>query len=289
MADISEKITRKSLKLKKKAAIKTIKAQAKEKIHEIKIRYAENPSLQQTKQIEKEQRKALRLQRHNAMVAYNVRQVRQFTFGEDLFNAIVSGFGAVLSIAAIVLLVLRAVFHCPAHVSSALCVTGFTLFGSALFIMYLMATLYHAITPYGARKVFSRLNHIAIYVMVVGTYLTFLLINVGGKLGWTLFAVVFGVAVFLSIMYAIFGERMRGLATLSYLVFCWVFVIGLGIIDPFNNLPVLSQAFIMAGGIAYTLGGVFYLMHRTSWAHAVFHILVLFGSVLHFFAAYFSI
>ncbi len=286
MADISEKITRKSLRMKKKAAIKTIKEQAREKIHEIKIQYAENPAVQQTRQIEKEQRKALKVQRHNAKIAYNVRQVRQYSFAVDLFSAIISGTGAALSIAAIVLLVLKAVFNAPAKVLS---ITGFSLFGSALFIMYLMSTLYHAISPFIARKVFSRLNHIAIYVMIVGTYLSFLLTNVGGSLGWTAFGVVLGIASFLSILYAIFGERIRPLASLSYMVFCWVFTIGLGIVDLGNNLPLISQVFIVAGGITYTISAVFHSFRLSNWAHAVFHVLVLLGSVLHFFAAYFSI
>ena len=289
MADISLRITKKSLKAKRKAAIKTIKAQTKEKIRAIKMEYAVNSERKKIKAAERAQKKELRIQKANARLAYNERQPRQYTLGEELFNSISHGIGAGLSVAAIVLLVIRAVFHTPAGSSTALYVTSFSIFGASLFILYLMSTLYHAITVPGARKVFSVLDHDAIYILIAGTYTPFVLTKIPSSAGIAICASVWGICAALIALYSVFKSRLRSFSVFTYLVLGWL------IISVFTFYPlgtVLSntcRAMLFAGGAAYTVGGVFFLMRKYKWTHSIFHLFVLGGSVLHFFAVYFSL
>ena len=286
MADISERITRKSLRAKKRAAIKTIKAQSREKIKEVKIRYAKNPERQQARIVERERRKALRIQQENARLAYNARQPRQYSLGEDLFNSISHGIAAGLSVAAIVLLIVRAIRYAPAG-QTGLYITSFTIFGVSLFLLYLMSTLYHALTPYGVRKVFSILNHTSIYLLIAGTYTPFALTTISGVAGWVVFGLIWGFAGLGIIFYAVFGARMRNVSAATYIIMGWVIVFG---IHPLTEkLPVESIALLFSGGVAYTVGCVFYFMRKYKWSHSIFHLFVVMGSVLQFFSIYFSI
>lgn len=286
MADISEKITRKSLKAKKRAAIKTIKAQAREKIHEVKILYAKDPERKQARIHEKEQRKAFHVQKENARLAYNARQPRQYSLGEDLFNSISHGIGAGLSVAAIVLLVLRAIKYAPEG-QTALYVTSFTLFGASAFFLYLMSTLYHALTPYGVRKVFSVFNHTSIYLLIAGTYTPFALTTIAGVHGWVVFGLIWGFALLGIVLYSVFGERMRNISVITYVIMGWLIIFAFN--DLAKQLPLISIAMLISGGVAYTVGCIPYFMKKTKWAHSIFHLFVIFGSVLHFFSIYFSI
>lgn len=286
MADISEKITRKSLRAKKHAAIKTIKAQAKEKIREVKIQYAKNPERKQARIHEREQRKALHVQRENARLAYNARQPRQYSLGEDLFNSISHGIGAGLSVAAIVLLILRAL-KCAPEGQTVLYVTSFTLFGASAFFLYIMSTLYHALTPYGVQKVFSVFNHTSIYLLIAGTYTPFALTTIGGLRGWIIFGLIWGFAGLGIIFYSVFGGRMRNISVVTYIIMGWLIVSVFGNLS--ENLPQISIAMLISGGVAYTIGCVPYFMKQTKWAHSIFHLFVLFGSILHFFSIYYSV
>ncbi|MBO7639698.1 MAG: hemolysin III family protein [Treponema sp.] len=288
MADISARITRKSLAAKKKAAIKTLKAQNKEKIREVKIQYASNPERLHALEVEKEQKKNLRIQKRNARLAYNSRLPRRYTLGEDLFNSISHGIGAGLSVAAIVLLVLRAVFHAPEGQTS-LYVTAFTIFGSTLFIGYMMSTLYHAITPHGARRVFSIIDHISIYLLIGGTYTPFVLTRINGSKAMAIFIAVWCVVLVLSLLYAVFGARLRAFSLITYCIMGWLIITVFSLYTIDEPLSSISKVFLFAGGICYTVGGVFYIMRSHRWAHSVFHVLALAGSILHFFSVYYII
>ena len=134
MGDITRRITRKSLKAKRKAAIKTIKAQAKEKIHQIKVDYSMDAEKKKEKAAEREHKRELRAQKANARLSYNARQPRPFTLGEDVLSSIANGIGAGLSVSAIVLLVIRAYFYAPAAQKSTY-ISTFAVFGSSLFVL----------------------------------------------------------------------------------------------------------------------------------------------------------
>lgn len=286
MADISGKITRKSLKAKKRAAIRTIKAQAREKIKEVKIQYARDPERQKAKVTERERKKAMRVQKENARLAYNARQPRQYSLAEDLFNSISHGLAAGLSVAAIVLLIVRAAMYAPAG-HRGLYVTSFTIFGVSLFLLYIMSTLYHALTPYGVRKVFSILNHTSIYLLIAGTYTPFALTTIEGAAGWIMFGVIWGIAVLGIVLYAVFGAKLRNVSAVTYIIIGWVFIFAYNPLVA--KLPQISIVMLICGGLAYTASCPFYFMKKYKWSHSIFHLFVIAGSIMHFFSIYYSI
>ena len=284
MADISAKIRRKSLAAKKKAAIKTVKSQAKEKIRELKLQYDENPERIRAREEEREQKKNLRIQKENARINYSSRQSRPFSQGEELFNAISHGIGAGLSAAAIVLLVVRACIKSPVEARSVY-VTSFAIFGATLFILYMMSTLYHSLIPYGARKVFSILTHIAIFTLIGGTYMPFLLTSLGNK-GVTVFIVLWSIIAVLSILYAVFGRRLSSLSFLIYFVMGWTLF---ALCQTTGDVPDHSMILLLVGGILYTAGGFFFLLRRFPLGNCIFHILAMGGSIIHFFSVFYLI
>ena len=152
-----------------------------------------------------------------------------------------------------------------------------------------MSTLYHAITPHGARKVFSIFNHIAIYILIAGTYTPFALACIGGSMGITLFAAIWIVALALSALYGVFGAKLRTFSIFTYIILGWIFIFMLGIVDPSQSISTLSQKFILLGGITYTIGGALFLFRKYKWTHSISHIFTLAGSILHFFAVYYLI
>ena len=279
MADISRRITQKSLKAKRKAAIKTIKAQCKEKIRQINLEYSTSGEKQKRKQIDRQKRHDLRAQKAAARIAYNERQPRQFTLGEDLLSSIANGIGAGLSIAAIVLLVIQAYYHAPRRAAY---VSTFALFGSFLFALHLMVTLYHAISPLGARKVFSVLSHCAAYLFVGSLYTPLLLCASKGALP---FLIVLWVAlVALCALYSVFSSRLYYFAFFSYAFFA-----ALLLVLVFTGKVALqgkSVTFLAYCALLYALSAVFFLMRNFKWTHSVFHLLALGANVLLFFCLY---
>ncbi len=289
MADISAKITRSSIKAKKKAAIRTIKAQAKEKIKEVKLEYANNPERKKAKEAEREQKKALKIQKANARLAYNARQPRQFSLGEDIVNSLVGGIGAGLSVAALVLLVIRGALYTPENFSPARIITSFSIFGSSLIILYLLTTLYHAIQSLYARKIFSILNHCAIYYLIAGTYTPFILAKIPGHTGFAVAIFVWVVTGVLILLYAALGSKMRGFSIFSYLVLGWLIVATFSFYPLGSELSKLSRAMLFAGGASYTFGGLFFLLRKYKWTRTIFYVFAIAGSTLHFFSVYFLI
>ena len=279
MADISRRITQKSLKAKRKAAIKNIKAQCKEKIHQINLEYSASGEKQKRKQSDRLKRHELRAQKNAARIAYNERQPRPFTLGEDLLSSIANGIGAGLSIAAIVLLVIQAYYHAPRR---AVYVSTFALFGSFLFALHLMATLYHAIFPLGARKVFSVLSHSAAYLFVGSLYTPILLCASSGTL--PLLVVVWVVLVALCALYAVFSRRLYYISFFSYVFFAALLVVL--VFTGKVALPNKSVAFFVCATIVYAASTIFFLLRSFKWTHSVFHLLALGANVLLFFCLY---
>jgi len=211
---------------------------------------------------------------------------KPYRLGEEIFSSVSHGIGAGLGIAATVLLVVRAVHHAPAgHVAKF--VTAMAVFGATFLVLYLMSTLYHALTPKTAKHVFAILDHSSIYLLIAGTYTPFCLIALPPATGWTIFGLNWGLAVTGIALYCVFEKRFRVLNVLTYLGMGWLVLFA---IKPLHAaLPPASFTFLWAGGLAYTVGCVFYAAKKWDWTHAIWHLFVLGGSVCHFFAAYFSI
>ena len=203
----------------------------------------------------------------------------KYTLSEELFNSISHGIGACLSVAALVLCVVRAAF-----LSTAAGVVGAAIYGATLVIMYCMSTLYHAITNQTARYVFRVFDHTSIYLLIAGTYTPITLVTLKGPMGWTLFGIVWGIAVLGIIFNSINIERFKKFSMVSYIVMGWAVVIGAN--QMISRLPKGGLLFLLLGGIAYTVGIIFYALKKKKYMHSVWHFFVLAGSILQFFAIY---
>jgi len=260
--------------------IRRIKASAKKEIQQVKMEaYA---ALKPAKAARKLERYQERLERK----AYEATIPKRYSIGEEIFNSVTHGVGAGLAVAATVLLIVRAVLYAPAD-GRGFYVTSFAIFGASLVVLYLMSTLYHALTPYGAKKVFAIFDHSSIYLLIAGTYTPFCLTTLRGSVGWVLFGIIWGLAVAGMTFYAIFGSRMRILSAITYVLMGWLVVFAFK--PMVQNLNPLSLKLVLAGGVAYTVGCIFYALKKIKWMHCIWHIFVMFGSILHFFSVYFSL
>ncbi len=279
---MSEKIANqvKEVKQSAKAEISLIRERA---AREIKALKASEYAAARPAQAEKRaQNAALRAERKAAEAAIP----KRYSIGEEIFNSVTHGIGAGLAAAAIVLLIVRAVVYAPDD-GKGFYITSFAVFGASLFVLYLMSTLYHALTPYGAKKVFAIFDHSSIYLLIAGTYTPFCLTVLRGTMGWVLFAVIWGLAVAGMTFYAIFGSRMRLLSAVTYVLMGWLVVVAFKPMS--ETLPWLSLVLLITGGVAYTVGCIFYALKKIKWMHSVWHLFVIAGSAFHFFSVYYSI
>jgi hemolysin III len=155
-------------------------------------------------------------------------------------------------------------------------------YGATLFLLYLFSTLYHSLRG-RAKAVFRVLDHHAIYLLIAGTYTPFTLLTLKGPTGWWLFAGVWGLAVAGIVQDSLPGrERRRILSILTYLAMGWLVLFALGPL--IAALPRAGFAWLLAGGLCYTIGVAFYLLSpRWPWSHGVWHLFVLAGSLCHYF------
>jgi hemolysin III len=207
---------------------------------------------------------------------------RKLTIGEEIFNGISHGIGTLLSIAGLVLLVVFSaikgnVWH----------VVSFTVFGTTLVLLYLSSTLYHSFTKEKVKNLFARFDHAAIFLLIAGTYTPFLLTALRGALGWTLFGIIWGVALTGVVIRSIYLTRFRKLMVGIYVAMGWMFVVAIG--PMMKNLPGISLIFLLLGGIFYSIGVIFYSWRSLKYGHGIWHLFVLAGSIMHFFAVIYSL
>jgi hemolysin III len=200
------------------------------------------------------------------------------TLGEEIANSITHGIGALLSVAAlVVMLVTAALHHSTWHVVAC------AVYGVSLILLYTCSTLYHAIRAPRAKYVFKILDHAAIYVLIAGTYTPFTLVSLRGAWGWSLFGVVWTLAAAGIAFKCFFVDRMVTLSTTVYILMGWCAVVA---VKPlFDALSWNGFAWLLAGGLSYTIGVIFFAMRRR-YAHAIWHLFVIGGSLCHFYAVY---
>lgn len=207
-----------------------------------------------------------------------------YTKGEEIFNWVSHTVGAALGIAALVLMIIFA----SIGNGSALNIVGVSIFGATLIILYTISTLYHALTNEKAKKIFKVLDHCAIYVLIAGTFtpICFCLTNVLGIKMIILVSVIWAVAILGVVLYACFPKKFKILHVVLYVLMGWSimflakdFIYGLKLINAMSTLY-----FLLAGGIAYTVGVIFYVFKKVPYFHSVFHLFILGGSICHFFA-----
>ncbi|MEI7813352.1 MAG: hemolysin III family protein [Coriobacteriia bacterium] len=204
-------------------------------------------------------------------------RARPYTLGEEIANSIIHGLGVGLSVAALtMLLVYAGQSHNGWAIGSAL------VYGIALVLEYTASTLYHSFPQERVKHVFKILDHCGIYVLIAGTYTPFTLVTLRGSNGLWLFGVVWGLAIAGIAVEAFWTYRPRWLSASVYLGMGWLVVIA---IRPLAAaLPPAGLWLLVAGGLCYTLGTAFYVMKKVRYMHAVWHVWVLAGSILHFLA-----
>jgi len=199
------------------------------------------------------------------------------TVGEEIANSISHGVGLALAITATPILIIVA-----ARAGNVWNIVGVSVFGTSMVLLYLASTLYHAIPHDRAKRVFRVLDHGAIFLLIAGTYTPFTMGVMRGPWGWTLFGLVWSLAVFGLTTKAIFGAHHRWLTVPLYLVMGWLAVIAAPQI--LFRLPLPALIWLLAGGFAYTAGVLCFKAHTIRYSHFAWHLFVIAGSVCHFFA-----
>jgi hemolysin III len=204
-------------------------------------------------------------------------QERRPSVGEEIANSLSHGAGLALAIIGTPVLITAAVRY-----GTAWNTVGVSVFGASMIALYLASTLYHALTNEGAKRVFRVLDHSAIFILIAGTYTPFTLGVMRGPWGWTLFGLVWGLALLGVIKKALFGAQYVWLSVALYLIMGWLVVIA----GPqvWQRVPLSGLAWLLAGGVAYTTGIIFFAAHRIRYTHFAWHLFVIAGTACHFFA-----
>ena len=199
-----------------------------------------------------------------------------FSKQEEIANSITHGIGALLSISALVILIVYASLY-----GNAWHIVSFTIFGATMFLLYISSTLLHSLPEGKAKDVFEIFDHSSIYFFIAGTYTPFLLIVIKGAMGWTLFGVVWGLAIAGTIFKCFFVKKYLFTSTLLYVVMGWLIVFAWKSLAA--NLSPQGMTYLIIGGALYTLGAIFYVWRGFKYHHAVWHLFVMAGSTAHFF------
>lgn len=205
-----------------------------------------------------------------------------YSLGEEIAHGVTHGLGALLAIAGLAVLAARASVY-----GDVWQVVSVSIFGASLVLMYTASTLFHSIPLPDTKRVFRVLDHCLIYVLIAGTYTPFTLVTLRGPWGWSLFGTIWGLAL-VGIVFKIFTTgRFEKLSLAVYLVMGWCV---LAVVKPLMAaLPAGGLWLLLAGGLSYSLGTVFYRWESLRYHHAIWHVFVLAGSVLHYFAVLFYV
>jgi hemolysin III len=197
-----------------------------------------------------------------------------FTKEEEIVNAATHGVGIVISIVTLVMLTVHA-----SVAGSTVHMVSFSLFGVSMLLLYTSSTLLHALPSGKIKDIFEIMDHASIYFFIAGTYTPFLFIAVQGWLGWTLFGVVWGFAIIGTVLKCFFVKKYMFISTIGYIILGWQMVFAWSAIT--EVLSPHGLTFLVAGGLFYTIGAVFYMWRGFKYHHAVWHIFVLAGTVSH--------
>jgi len=204
--------------------------------------------------------------------------MRKQTQREENWNAITHGIGAVLGVIGLILLILKDTDKTKYSLFSVI------IYGLSIIILFSASTAYHTINNEKYKHSFRIIDHISIYLLIAGTYTPVLLITLEQSLGWTLFAVVWGIAAFGVVLKLFFTGKFETFSTILYLVMGWLVVFDFSNLS--NLLDVNGIYLLAAGGFVYTAGIVFYVVEKIPYNHVIWHLFVLAGAICHFFMVY---
>jgi hemolysin III len=204
------------------------------------------------------------------------------SLGDIIANSVTHGVGAALSIAGVAVLITSAATH-----GSPVQIVSCAVYGSTLALVYLCSTLYHSLVRTRARRVFQILDHSAIYLLIAGTYTPFMLVSLHGKVGWTLFGIIWALAIAGIVFKSLALGRFAAASAIVYIFMGWLVVVAMRpLVQAVGWHAIL---WLGSGGALYTGGIVFFALDHRRYFHALWHLFVLGGSVLHYFAILFYI
>jgi len=206
---------------------------------------------------------------------------RPQTLGEEIANSISHGVGLVAAIVAFPFVVMAAAAR-----GSTSGIIAASIFATTMVLLYLSSTIFHALPEGRAKRVFQVLDHAAIFLLIAGTYTPFTLGVLHGVWGWTLFGIVWSVAAVGIVLKSIGGVRYNTISTWAYLAMGWVVVIAAERL--WTLMPAWGLFWLFAGGLAYTLGAVFFLLERIRYFHFAWHLFVVAGTACHVVAVAYS-
>ncbi len=199
---------------------------------------------------------------------------RKQSLGEEIANSISHGIGVIAALAITPILILKAI---PLGAAS---ITGVSIFGATMILLYLSSTLYHAFPHSKTKKVFRIFDHSAIFLLIAGTYTPFSLGVLPGKWGWTLFGIIWGLAIVGVVSKSVHNIGTGRLSIVLYLAMGWMGVLAAKPL--MNNLPLMGLVWLLVGGAMYSIGVLFFAYdHRIRYSHFVWHLFVLAGTACH--------
>jgi len=206
----------------------------------------------------------------------------RYSVGEEIAHAVTHGVGLLLSIGGLAVLVAFSSLYGDAwHIIST------SIYGATLILLYASSTLYHGIPHPKAKQVLRRFDHAAIFLLIAGTYTPYTLVSLRGGWGWTLFGLVWGIAIAGMVLELVCKKRYQRLSITLYLGLGWLVLIA---IKPMlTSVEAGGLLLLLAGGLCYSLGVIFYVWKTLAYHHAIWHVFVLTGSGLHFFSVLFYV
>jgi len=212
----------------------------------------------------------------------NTVNAKYYPPAEERINIASHAIGLVLSVVALILLVARAAIY-----GNVWHITSFSIFGISLILLYTASTLYHSTKDAKLRNRLRVFDHASIYILIAGTYTPFTLVTLNGTAGWWIFGITWGLALTGITLKLFFTGRYQIVSTLMYVFMGWVIVFA---IEPLvDNFSAAGIAWLVAGGVAYTLGAILYGVRMMKFNHATFHVFVLIGSAMHFVSVFFYV
>lgn len=201
---------------------------------------------------------------------------------EEIGNVLSHGIGAILSLIALILMI-----ELSAPTAKTTHLISYIVYGTSLLTVYLSSTFYHLAKDPHWKEIFNFLDHSSIYILIAGTYTPITIAGMDSSWGWTLFALIWTIAIAGIIFKIFFLNRFRFFSTMIYIGMGWVFIFALKPI--LESLPLSLIIWILIGGFFYTAGTFFYLWKKIPFSHTIWHIFVLLGSVSHFFGIYLNL
>ena len=216
------------------------------------------------------------------MVSSEQKRNRSQTLNEEWANAITHGIGGLISISAVTLLIVLVSLE-----QGAQAVVAVSIYGASLFLLYLASTLFHSVQAPRVKAWLNLFDHCAIYLLIAGTYTPFLIVGLNDLTGWVLFSLIWSIALAGIYLKLRFRGKYHRFHVMNYVALGWIAMIAMPQLKA--HLPEGALDLIVAGGITYTVGVIFYVLEQVPFCHAIWHLFVLGGSTCHYIAVYHTV